>query len=73
MEEEQASDHKYKMGDVVRLRSGGPNMTVQGYTDLGTGEIVSCQWFDRAEKLQKGNFREDALQGVDVDASPVIA
>ena len=37
---------KFKVGDVVRLRSGGPQMTVvKLHPDLGEGEKVVCKWF----------------------------
>ncbi len=33
-----------KVGDVVRLKLGGPPMTV--FKDLGKGEYFLCKWFD---------------------------
>jgi uncharacterized protein YodC (DUF2158 family) len=35
----------FKIGDVVRLRSGGPAMTVKTEDD-GDGQ-VECQWFEK--------------------------
>lgn len=39
-----------KKGDVVKLRSGGPNMTVQGLDDYtmscGIEDGVNCVWFE---------------------------
>ena len=34
-------------GDIVRLKSGGPLMTVT----LGGGDRVRCQWFDTENQL----------------------
>ena len=33
----------FRIGDVVRLRSGGPPMTVRGHFP---DEMVLCQWFE---------------------------
>ncbi len=33
----------FKVGDVVKLKSGGPEMTVEGVTDDGQKAI--CTWF----------------------------
>jgi uncharacterized protein YodC (DUF2158 family) len=40
-----------KVGDVVRLKSGGPEMTVKnvGKGTLGDHLPASCDWFDGAE------------------------
>lgn len=50
---------KFKIGDVVKLKSGGPNMTVTD-TDLDPGESYWCQWF-AGSKEQKAHFPADAL------------
>ncbi len=34
----------FKTGDVVRLRSGGPNMTV---SDTAASGLYLCHWFNR--------------------------
>ncbi len=39
-----AKAKQFKPGDVVRLRSGGPKMTVETAADEGEDE-VNCQWF----------------------------
>lgn len=45
-----------KPGDVVRLKSGSPGMTVEAVS----GRSVSCAWFvDGA--LRNGSFDVDAL------------
>jgi uncharacterized protein YodC (DUF2158 family) len=43
-----------KPGDVVRLASGGPEMTVEGEGTL-TGTLF-CQWFDTEGKLSGEQF-----------------
>ena len=37
------NENQFKAGDVVRLKSGGPKMTV--VPDIGNGR-VNCRWFD---------------------------
>jgi uncharacterized protein YodC (DUF2158 family) len=49
----------FKPGDLVRLKSGGPKMTVQ--KDAGSNQW-ECSWFDRNGKLQKGSFVFEALE-----------
>jgi uncharacterized protein YodC (DUF2158 family) len=36
----------YEVGDLVRIKSGGPVMTVE---DASRVEAVGCVWFDRFE------------------------
>jgi uncharacterized protein YodC (DUF2158 family) len=53
---------QWKAGDKVRLVSGGPEMTVKWQNRLQyEGEIVECQWFDKNDCLQKGQFSPDQL------------
>jgi uncharacterized protein YodC (DUF2158 family) len=42
----------FERGDVVNLRSGGPQMTVRkvGHEAFGYRSI-SCVWFDKAKKF----------------------
>jgi uncharacterized protein YodC (DUF2158 family) len=47
---------RYKVGDTVQLKSGGPIMTV---TNVRSG-IYTCTWFDGTEVKVSG-FPEDAL------------
>lgn len=54
-----------KVGDTVRLKSGGPAMTI---TELGTlasgGQLAYCTWFATAESKEpsSGKFPGAALQ-----------
>ncbi|MDT3608025.1 YodC family protein [Cronobacter dublinensis] len=56
---------KFKIGDLVILKSGGPSMTVQKailnlQNDEFTG-LYQCQWF-AGKKLETGKFPEDSLE-----------
>lgn len=61
---------KFKVGNVVRLRSGGPDMTVTyaGPVDFKhsvRNDLVSCQWFDKT-KLESSRFQDAELDLVSV-------
>jgi len=49
---------KFQLGEVVQLVSGGPHMTVVGYSNKGD---VACCWFDREQKKRLSNFPQTAL------------
>lgn len=51
---------KFKVGDLVQLKSGGPVMTVSKVPESSI-DLYTCQWFAGA-KLSQGYFREDELQ-----------
>lgn len=55
---------KFKPGDIVQLKSGGPAMTVAKInTDTLTGELRGyyCEWFKGASK-EREHFTEETLQ-----------
>ena len=49
---------EFQSGDIVRLKSGGPNMTVRHLDSFGN---YFCQWFS-GSKLQSGNFDPGSLE-----------
>lgn len=53
----------FKVGDIVRLKSGGPSMTVKGYrmSLINKEEEMICQWFS-GDKLQTGVFNPDSVE-----------
>ena len=52
----------FKTGDVVRLKSGSPKMTVKGADGSGpNGSIWAVEWIDRNGKLQSNSFDADML------------
>jgi len=55
------SNQELKIGDVVKLKSGGPIMTVKNIEE--NGEIY-CQWFsgDKLNKLEDGYFPPASLE-----------
>jgi uncharacterized protein YodC (DUF2158 family) len=63
----------FKVGDIVRLKSGGPDMVVRrvcvGYSsDLPNGDY-DCQWF-AGKKLDKGTFPFESLVEVQTEDKP---
>ncbi len=55
------AEETFKVGDVVKLKSGGPKMTVTVVGDrLGTA-TVWCTWFDGTKKFD-GDFPPSALE-----------
>ncbi len=56
----------FEKGDVVRLHSGGPDMTVNKRTIPQANEInCICVWFDGNDQLQSATFDDDSLHYVD--------
>ena len=49
---------QFVSGDLVQLKSGGPEMTVDSL--LSTGEYL-CKWFG-GKKLESGRFQPDTLK-----------
>jgi uncharacterized protein YodC (DUF2158 family) len=50
-------------GTVVRLKSGGPKMTVEGTDEEGE---LTCVWFV-GNKTKRDSFPDAALEAVDDD------
>lgn len=54
----------WSAGDTVKLKSGGPVMTVDHYyttTDKPPLTVV-CLWFDSNDALQSATFQQDTLE-----------
>lgn len=55
----------FKVGDIVNLKSGGPEMTVEkifpSSTDISEPVSYRCHWF-AGKKLEAGNFAEESLK-----------
>jgi uncharacterized protein YodC (DUF2158 family) len=56
---------EFKKGDVVKLKSGGPKMTIDDISEYGSGNNSNmraiCIWFDGGER-NEGSFRLDTLE-----------
>lgn len=63
-------EQKFKTGDLVQLKSGGPCMTVRGYEPADSNEVV-CEWFDGNVRHEKA-FNQDMLNNY-AAYSPIIS
>jgi uncharacterized protein YodC (DUF2158 family) len=68
---------EFKVGDVVRLKSGGPRMTIEELGDYSTMGVAGhdqakCVWFEGTKHL-RGVFEFASLEtvGPDVMTAPV--
>jgi uncharacterized protein YodC (DUF2158 family) len=61
---------QFKPGDTVRLKSGGPLMTVEEYGDYSGKRKCRCKWFGEKNKLEHGTFADAEL--VSDDGSPSV-
>lgn len=50
---------EFKTGVTVKLKSGGPDMTVKEWSNYQEGYI--CQWF-AGKKLEQGTFPAESLE-----------
>lgn len=62
-----AKEAAFNVGDIVKLKSGGPDMTVnEVMKDYSTGRNTGnyrCQWF-AGKKLDHGLFPVESLERV---------
>ena len=61
-------DTKFKPGDTVRLKSGGPVMTVGGYHKEHEKQVL-CSWFQGTD-VKLAPFIEDTLEKADTKTLP---
>lgn len=54
-----SASSKFKIGEIVTLKSGGPSMTVNEWVSFQNGFL--CQWF-AGKKLEHGHFHPDSLK-----------
>ena len=52
--------NEFKPGDIVRLKSGGPDMTVETVSNLNDPTKYFCSWFAGAKNNHK-SFTEASL------------
>lgn len=62
--------NEIKAGDVVRLKSGGPTMTVTGFNAMAANRVMVA-WFDDKE-LRTASIHSEALE-VTTKGEPFVA
>ena len=61
-----ADNQEFASGDIVRLKSGSPAMTVLWYTT--NGEEIGCHWWNRAtSKFEIQKFDPTSLKPASAD------
>jgi uncharacterized protein YodC (DUF2158 family) len=59
-------DMAFKVGDAVRLKAGGAQMTVSKLFKSPEGrEMVQCTWCDKKSRLHRAEFVMDSLEVAD--------
>ena len=59
-------DMPFKVGDAVRLKAGGAQMTVSKLFKSPEGrEMVQCTWFDKKSRMHRAKFVMDSLEVAD--------
>ena len=53
-------ERDFEVGDIVRLKSGGPDMTV---IELASAETCICQWFrkNNPDEVHRDSFLKETL------------
>jgi uncharacterized protein YodC (DUF2158 family) len=55
------AEQKFKVGDEVVHKSGGPKMVAKGY-EPKDGEEVLCEWFDKEHHVHEKAFHQETLK-----------
>ena len=61
-----SEEQEFEMGDIVKLKSGGPPMTVNENRTIELDRMVQCIWFCNDGKVEKSWFPFETLEPVDV-------
>lgn len=59
--EEDELKNLFEIGQIVKLKSGGPDMTIQCFSTIKFSGNYRCQWF-AGKKLENGVFPEQSIE-----------
>jgi uncharacterized protein YodC (DUF2158 family) len=62
---------KFKKGDAVQHKSGGPKMIVVGFLSVQGEDTVECEWFE-GNKPETKHFTPEALKLFEPPALGVV-
>ena len=61
--------NEIKVASVVKLKSGGPKMTVEAvFRDVSKEMYVQCSWFEKDKRVE-GRFRLDAVETAEITSN----
>lgn len=52
----------FSKGDTVRLKSGGPTMTIENIQTIKGNVNIVCTWFDKDNKYFSQSFSPEAIE-----------
>ena len=59
------SEKRLKVGDIVVLKSGGPNMTVNWVDyDSYSANLCRCVWFDKSNGFHREEMNVESVEVV---------
>lgn len=64
-------EKKYKNGEMVRHKTGGPQMVVIGY-EPEDGYAVTCEWMDKQHTPHQRSFLESSLIKWESNTEPIM-
>lgn len=64
----------FSKGQTVRLKSGGPTMTIEDVGSIeGIEQAALCVWFDDKKELKRANFDQALLKYYDPNVTPRVS
>jgi uncharacterized protein YodC (DUF2158 family) len=65
--ENEMAEQRFPNGHKVKLKSGGPTMTVVNFAkyDYSEDESYKCRWFDHKNTLTEAVFTEPELESIE--------
>ncbi len=59
-----SEEKTWKVGDKVRLTTGGPTMVVIGYGsgDMSGKKVIRCRWFDNNNQEHTNTYPPESVE-----------
>lgn len=62
------ADTEFRIGDAVRLKSGGPRMTIAALTEVDGVRQVECVWHDQHRREARRFYPVSAMKPANIEA-----